>query len=398
MKQYLTAALAWALTSNILPTASAGTLSFPIDAPAHRPPAPARMLYAAARKAALRQEPEAALRHLRQAVIKGYISAETLEQEPDLLTLHQQSQWPQMLELARARQRQHEATFNPSLLALMRKIQYQDQQYRVEASQAEQQYGVGSPQAQAASARQDRLDPVLIRRVDSLLAIHGYPGKSQVGEYHKATAFLVIQHNPHEKYLPLLTAAADKGELDWSSVALLVDRLRVSKGEKQLYGSQLGPAVNGNYTLDPIEDEPNVNVRRARVGLEPLEVYLNQWHIAYQVPTITHNPNPPTLYTQVHSGEEAEKSPVELIGGDEALYAQLQYPAAARQKNIQGQVLLQLTIDAQGVPQNVTVVEGLGAGCDEEALRVMRAARFTNAAGQNHEIRMSLPFPYVPGK
>ncbi|WP_177189686.1 energy transducer TonB [Hymenobacter actinosclerus] len=56
---------------------------------------------------------------------------------------------------------------------------------------------------------------------------------------------------------------------------------------------------------------------------------------------------------------------------------------------------MQLTIDPQGVPQNVAVVQGLGAGCDEEALRVMHAARFTNTSGQDHEIRMRLPFPYV---
>lgn len=66
-----------------------------------------------------------------------------------------------------------------------------------------------------------------------------------------------------------------------------------------------------------------------------------------------------------------------------------------RQKNISGKITVQLTIDPQGVPQNVAVVQGLGAGCDEEALRVMHAARFTNTSGQDHEIRMRLPFPYV---
>jgi outer membrane biosynthesis protein TonB len=59
-------------------------------------------------------------------------------------------------------------------------------------------------------------------------------------------------------------------------------------------------------------------------------------------------------------------------------------------------VTLQLRIDKAGIPQDVAVVEGLGYGCDEEALRVMRAARYRNATGQDHEIRLTLPFPYVP--
>lgn len=367
---------------------------------AKRPPTTVAELYAGGRQAARKQDAKTALRQLNQAVAKGFIAAEALEQEADFAFLQKLPGWARLLGTARARQRQHESAFDPQLLALMRKLSYQDQHYRVVAQEAEQKYGVDAPQMRAAMTEQSKLDPQLIRQVDSLLTIHGYPGKSKVGEYQKATAFLVIQHNPAEKYLPLLTAAADKGELNWSSVALLVDRLKTEKGEKQLYGSQLGPAVHGSYTLQPIEDEPNVNVRRAKVGLGPLEEYLKQnYGVAYQVPTATHNPNPPELYTQSRlATPEEEKSPVELIGGNEALYARLQYPAAARQQNLSGSVTLQLTIDPQGVPRNVTVLQGLGAGCDEEALRVMRTARFTNASGQDHEIRMSLPFPYVAGK
>ncbi|MBT9394256.1 energy transducer TonB [Hymenobacter sp. NST-14] len=398
----LRTALVLAAALTVVSPLSAQTASrTPQPAPmAKRPPATVAELYAGARQAALKQDSKTALRQLNQAVAKGFIAAETLEQEADFISLRKLPGWVRLVGFASARQRQHESAFDPKLMALMREMRYQDQHYRHIAAEAERQYGPGSPQEQAAERAQSPLDLQLIRQVDSLITIHGYPGKSKVGEYQKSTAFLVIQHNPDEKYLPLLTAAADKGELNWSSVALLIDRTRGMKGEKQLYGSQLGPAVNGKYTLQPIEDEPNVNVRRARVGLEPLEEYLKQnYDVAYQVPTATHNPNPPELYTQPRSAtEEEEESPVELIGGNEALYARLQYPAAARQQNLSGSVTLQMTIDPQGAPQNVMVVRGLGAGCDEEALRVMRAARFTNARGQDHEIRMSLPFPYVAGK
>ena len=386
-----------ALALPAAPTATAQSLASSTslkNIPPHSPKT-TNELYRAAEEAAQRNEPRLALRQLKQAVASGYIKAESMAENSIFAPLHNQSAWPRLLDQARVRQQQHEATFDPQLLALMKKMDYQDQHYRVVAVAAEKQYGLDSPQVRAADSKQSRLDPQLIRQVDSLIAIHGYPGKSKVGEYYKSTAFLVIQHNPDEKYLPLLTAAADKGELNWSSVALLVDRVKTGKGELQVYGSQSQIWADGRKQLFPIEDEPNVNVRRAKIGLEPLEEYLKHWDIAYQVPTATHNPNPPELYVRPKAEREEDKLPVELIGGYEAIYARLQYPAEARQKSITGHVTLQMTIDPQGVPQDVVVVQGLGAGCDEEALRVMRAARFTNTSGQDHEIRMKLPFPYV---
>lgn len=355
-----------------------------------------RVYYQEARAAARKGDAKGALNQLSQAVEKGFYSVDAISSEPDFALLKTQPGWSQLVARARTKQQQYEASFDPALLAVMRKMSYQDQHNRLLAQAADQRYGVNSPQATAAMREQGPVDARLIRQVDSLVAIHGYLGKSKVGEYHKSVMFLVIQHNPDEKYLPMLTAAADKGELYWSSVALLVDRVKTEKGEPQVYGSQSQVWFDGRKQLYPIEDEPNVNVRRAKIGMVPLEVYLQSFGITYQVPTATHNPNPPELYRTLRPKEEA--SPVELIGGQKALYQALQYPADARTNQISGKVTLQLLIDAQGVPRDVTVVKGLGHGCDEEALRVMRAARFINSSGQDHEIRMSLPFPYEGGK
>jgi TonB family protein len=333
------------------------------------------------------------LRELKQAVAKGYYSEETLRAEPDFAPLTTQPGWEAVLRQARQKQQRHEANLNPSLLTQMQKMRYQDQHNRLLAQAADQQYGVNSPQAAAAMQQQGPLDARLIQQADSLVAIYGYPGKSVVGEYYKSVVFLVIQHNPDEKYLPMLTAAADKGELNWSSVALLVDRVKMEKGEPQVYGTQSFVWPDGRKQLYPIGDEPNVNARRAKVGLGPLETYLQQFGITYQVPTATHNPNPPELYVTPRAREE-HKSPIELIGSYEALYAQLIYPEQARKNKVSGEVVLQMVIDPQGVPQNVLVVKGIGSGCDEEARRVMRTARFSNSSGEDHEIRVSLPFSY----
>jgi transposase len=59
-----------------------------------------------------------------------------------------------------------------------------------------------------------------------------------------------------------------------------------------LYGSQLFEVQGGDgMRLEPIEDEANVDERRAKMGLGPLAEYLKRFGIEYRKPTRT-APNP----------------------------------------------------------------------------------------------------------
>ena len=142
----------------------------------------------------------------------------------------------------------------------------------------------------------------------------------------------------------------------------------------------------------PIADEPNVNIRRAKVGLQPLEVYLKQWNILYTLPTAT-KPNAPDMYFTMR---EAESS-VEAIGGDSAIFSKLVYPAKAKTNHISGFVTVEFTVDKEGNTKKAFIVKSLGYDCDEEALRVIKEARFNNGTGEDYEMRMSLPFPNAKG-
>ena len=64
-----------------------------------------------------------------------------------------------------------------------------------------------------------------------------------------------------------------KGEADPESYALVYDRSRRDLGKKQLYGEQL--ECNAGETLHeaPIEDELQVNRRRADLGLIRMDLY-----------------------------------------------------------------------------------------------------------------------------
>ena len=117
-------------------------------------------------------------------------------------------------------------------------------------------------------------------RVVSLLEKCGWPQKFTVGEKGMTAVFLVIQHGSkalREKYFPLVKASAEKGEITLRAVAMMEDRMLMENGKKQKYGTQLISYNNGPLQLHPIEDEANVNQRRAAMGMEPIEEYLKQF-------------------------------------------------------------------------------------------------------------------------
>jgi hypothetical protein len=121
-------------------------------------------------------------------------------------------------------------------------------------------------------AETDRQNLVL---VDAILAKYGWPTKAMASAIGANAAWGVIQHadlDTQKRYLDLMTKAADAGDLGWALLATTIDRIRVREGKPQIYGSQFHE-VNGESVPYPIEDEANVDARRAKVGLQPLAEY-----------------------------------------------------------------------------------------------------------------------------
>lgn len=71
----------------------------------------------------------------------------------------------------------------------------------------------------------------------------------------------------------------------------------------------------------------------------------------------------------------SEEQP-EFPGGEEALMSflanNIKYPLAARENGIQGTVHITFVIEPNGELSNISVLRGIGGGCDEEAIRVIR--------------------------
>ena len=120
----------------------------------------------------------------------------------------------------------------------------------------------------------DLLNAAWARRV---VAERGWPKKSDVGTRAAVEFFVLVQHADlptQQAMLPLMEAAVAEGEADGSELAYLTDRVRTLEGRPQVYGTQYR-MVAGEPVPFPIENEADVDTRRAAVGLEPLEAYLD---------------------------------------------------------------------------------------------------------------------------
>ncbi|HVS94792.1 MAG TPA: energy transducer TonB [Mucilaginibacter sp.] len=70
-----------------------------------------------------------------------------------------------------------------------------------------------------------------------------------------------------------------------------------------------------------------------------------------------------------------ERPPIFMDGQGKLIQlfiAALRYPAEAKEENIQGKVVIAITIDSLGHPVNYRVKNLVGGGCDGEALRVVK--------------------------
>ncbi|MFC5623211.1 energy transducer TonB [Algoriphagus winogradskyi] len=75
---------------------------------------------------------------------------------------------------------------------------------------------------------------------------------------------------------------------------------------------------------------------------------------------------------------EEEKNDIMPIppGGIQGWYSylgeNLKYPESAKEKGVEGVVIVELLVKTDGSIDNVSVVRGIGGGCDEEAMRVIQ--------------------------
>jgi protein TonB len=119
-------------------------------------------------------------------------------------------------------------------------------------------------------------------------------------------------------------------------------------------------------------------------------------------------PPPPPKEVAVVKVEEPKEEQVfvmveqqpEYPGGEKAMYGflskNINYPAAATRANISGRVTVQFVVEKDGSIGTVKVLKGIGFGCDEEAVRVIKSMPKWSPGKQNgRAVRVYYTIPVV---
>lgn len=75
------------------------------------------------------------------------------------------------------------------------------------------------------------------------------------------------------------------------------------------------------------------------------------------------------------AAEDLDREP-EVHGGSAISYA---YPEIAGRAGVEGDVTIRFFLDERGAVHHAQVVRGIGAGCDEQAVRLVRSSHYAPA-------------------
>lgn len=110
-------------------------------------------------------------------------------------------------------------------------------------------------------------------------------------------------------------------------------------------------------------------------------------------------PPPPTKKEEVVEEEpvffQAVEEMPEPIGGIGAIQEKIIYPELAKRAGVQGKVYIKAYVDEQGNVTKVDLVRGIGAGCDEEAMKAVKATKFKPGKQRMKPVKVQVTVPVV---
>ena len=122
-----------------------------------------------------------------------------------------------------------------------------------------------------------------------ILKTNGWPTTAVVDRIGVAATFYILKNGAtfelQRDLVPVILAAVKKDPAQKPEFAGLFDRLRVSAGMKQVFGTQ-AVSMGGFLVLYPIEDEKHVDDRRAEFGLSTMEMNTRNLERAYGKPLV----------------------------------------------------------------------------------------------------------------
>ncbi len=205
---------------------------------------------------------------LNKAIDAGWRDVNHLQADTDLNSLHKDSRWPDIVKKAQeASDKFAKSVKEPELRKELLKRMKEDQRIRMEEKPDFDEW--------------KKIDADNTAWMKTVIDKYGWPTNSMVGEDGALAAFLMTQHADadlefQKRCFELMKKAVEQKDYSAAHLAYLTDRIRVAEGKPQVYGTQFFSEPGGEPRPRPIEDEANVDKRRAEVGLPPLAEYAAQ--------------------------------------------------------------------------------------------------------------------------
>jgi len=242
--------------------------------------------YKAAGAYALNQNADKAFYYLQISLDKGWTEANWLANDPyfDYLKDTASEKWKALEKEAFDKEEQYSKTLKlSSLRKEINMMTLKDQQLRFKRSQT------NNDSLLAVLNREiHKSDFNNLQRAKSILKEYGWPTIAEIGKDGQNNLWLIVQHADQDiafQKSALLAMEKLKGTtaLNLENYAFLYDRVQCNLNYKQQYGTQVLWTGNGTATgFRPISVEYEVNERRKKMGLQPLEIYSLTYGFSYQ--------------------------------------------------------------------------------------------------------------------
>lgn len=85
----------------------------------------------------------------------------------------------------------------------------------------------------------------------------------------------------------------------------------------------------------------------------------------------------------------------EPIGGIKEIQERIKYPTEAKIKGIEGKVYILVVVDDWGDVEEAQVLEGIGGGCDEAALKAVKETKFIPGKDKGKYVKVQVAIPIV---
>ena len=115
---------------------------------------------------------------------------------------------------------------------------------------------------------------------------------------------------------------------------------------------------------------------------------------------VTAPPPPPPAQDEDEEEEEpaffvaVEQMP-EPIGGIAGIQKKIVYPEIAKRAGVQGRVFVKAYVDEQGNVRKVELIKGIGAGCDEAAMKAVEETKFKPGKQRGKAVRVQVTVPVL---